>query len=102
MKMLTLVVHANLRHELADAIRGIAEVHGFTFTPVQGHGSHVESDAFLSSRDRVVGYTPRIKAEILLSDEAVQPVLARLRGAMCHEHSRGSYWIGDIDESGQL
>jgi nitrogen regulatory protein P-II 1 len=102
MKMLTLVVHANLRHELADVMRDLPEVHGFTFTRVQGHGSHVDVDPFLSSSDRVVGYTPRIKAEILLADEAVQPVLARLRQAMCHEHSRGSYWVGNIDESGVL
>ncbi len=102
MKMLTLVVHASLRHDLADVIRDLPEVRGFTFTQVQGHGSHVDSDPFLSSRDRVVGYSPRIKAEILLADEAVQPVLVRLREAMCRERSRGSYWVSDIDDLGQL
>jgi len=102
MKMLNIVTHANMQHELADTLRRIEQVQGFTFTPVQGHGSHVDCDPFLSSRDRVVGYTPRIKIEILLPDEDVEPVLTKVRAAMEHERNQGFYWVSPAETSGLL
>jgi len=102
MKMLNLVMHAKMQHQLSDILRDIEQVSGFTFTPVQGHGSHVDTDPFLSSRDRVVGYTPRIKVEILLADEDVEPVLNSLRDTMIYERSQGMYWVCKIDSSGRL
>ncbi|EAU55974.1 DUF3240 family protein [Mariprofundus ferrooxydans] len=102
MKMLNLVTHANMQHQLSDTLRDIEQVSGFTFTPVQGHGSHVDTDPFLSSRDRVVGYTPRIKVEVLLADDDVEPVLAHLREAMINERNQGVYWVCRVDSSGRL
>ncbi|PIP03107.1 MAG: DUF3240 domain-containing protein [Zetaproteobacteria bacterium CG12_big_fil_rev_8_21_14_0_65_54_13] len=102
MKILNLVTHANMQHQLSDILRDIEQVNGFTFTPAQGHGTHVDSDPFLSSRDRVVGYTPRIKVEILLADEDVEPVLSCLRDAMIHERNQGLYWVCPVDSTGRL
>lgn len=102
MKMLNLITHANMQHELSDTLRTIEQVQGFTFAPVQGHGSHVDCDPFLSNRDRVVGYTPRIKVEILLLDDDVEPVLQRLRESMKHGRNQGIYWVAPIEATGQL
>ena len=66
MKKLTLIVHADVEQALADMLRGLKQVSGFTFTRVEGHGAQDERDALLSARDRVVGYTPHVRVEILL------------------------------------
>jgi len=100
--MLNLLIQANMRHDLADMLQAIDQVSGFTFMPVQGYGSHAEGDFLRSSRDRVVGYAPRIKVEILLPDNEVQSVLDLLRDALAHERSHGLYWIIQVEESDRL
>lgn len=102
MKILNMVIHANMQHAMADLLRDIQVVKGFTFTPVQGHGSRVDTDPFLSNRDRVVGYTPRIKVEVMLADEDIEAVLARLRDAMQHDRNQGVYWLTPVEGSGRL
>ena len=76
MKHLTLIIHTNAQQDLADQLRGMEkQVSGFTFSHVEGHGIQVESDPFLSARDKVVGYTPRVRVDILLESKDVKPVL---------------------------
>jgi len=102
MRILTLIIHAKMHHEVGDILHTIKQVEGFTFTPVQGHGSHAKSNSLPSSHDRVVGYTPRMKVEILLQQHDLQSVLESLRKAMKHERSQGVYWIVPVEESGLL
>lgn len=101
MKNLTLIVHADIKQPLADMLRGLKEVEGFTFTPVEGHGPQDESDPLLSVRDRVVGYTPHVRVDILLEDADVRGVLERLRasGGLV---GNGVYWVTRLEDQGRL
>lgn len=102
MKILTLIVHANTQQELADQLRTLKQVPGFTFSHVEGHGAQVESDPFLSARDKVVGYTPRVRVDILLDDADVSVVLEALRQAENNVTGQGVYWTTPVEEGGHL
>jgi nitrogen regulatory protein P-II 1 len=102
MKNLTLVVHADLRQSLADVLRNLKQVSGFTFTPVQGHGPQDEHDPALSAHDRVVGYTPHVRVDIVLHDMDVDSVLASLRDADGGISGRGVYWVTAAEKYGPL
>jgi len=102
MKKLTLIIHESIQQDMADQLRSLKQVSGFTFSQVEGHGVQVESDPFLSARDKVVGYTPRIRADILLEDNDVDSVLDTLRTTTSGIQGMGIYWITDILQSGRL
>lgn len=102
MKLLTLIVHANTQQELADQLRNLKQVSGFTFSHVEGHGAQAESDPFLSARDKVVGYTPRVRVDILLDDADVGVVLEALRQAENNVTGQGVYWTTRVEEGGHL
>ena len=102
MKMLTLIAHADTEQALADMLRGLEQVTGFTFTRVEGHGAQDERDPALSARDRVVGYTPHVRVDIFLKSEDVDDVLRALRAAAGGLAGRGIYWITPVEQHGRL
>jgi nitrogen regulatory protein P-II 1 len=102
MKHLTLIIHTNVQQDLADQLRGMEQVSGFTFCHVEGHGVQVESDPFLSARDKVVGYTPRIRVDILLKGSDVDSVLESLRSTTNGIQGEGIYWVTAVEQSGRL
>jgi nitrogen regulatory protein P-II 1 len=102
MKNLMLIVHADLEQMLADTLRGLEQVTGFTFTHVEGHGTQDEHDAALSARDRVVGYVPHVRVDILLKDEDVDDVLRALRTADCGLTGRCIYRVTAVERHGAL
>lgn len=102
MKKLTLIVHADVRQALADVLRGLKEVEGFTFISVEGHGPQDERDPALSARDHVVGYTPHVRVDIVLDDRDVDKALQALREGGCGVAGRGVYWVTDVDRQGRL
>ena len=102
MKNLTLIVHADVQQALADALRSIKQSSGFTFTPVEGHGAQDGRDPTLSARDKVVGYTPQVRVDILLEDSDVEVVLQRLHITDCGLAGRGIYWVTLVEQRGRL
>ncbi len=102
MKHLTLIVHTNVQQDLADQLRSLDQVPGFTFSHVEGHGVQIEDDAFLSARDKVVGYTPRVRVDILLEDDDVDSVLDSLRSTGYGVKGHGIFWVTAVDQSGRL
>ena len=102
MKNLTLIVHADIKQALADVLHGLPQVEGFTFTPVEGHGPQDESDPALSARDRVVGYTPHVRVDIILDDADVDDVLNALRRSGCGVVGRGVYWVTPVNKFDKL
>jgi nitrogen regulatory protein P-II 1 len=102
MKKLTLIVHADVQQALADALRAVPAVTGFTFTTVEGHGPQEGRDAFLSARDRVVGYVPHVRVDILLEDRDVETVLEALQASNCGVAGRGVYWVSPVLQYGRL
>lgn len=102
MKNLTLIVPADIQQALADTLRSLEQLSGFTFTHVEGHGPQDETNAQLSARDRVIGYTPHLRVDILLNDEDVEAVLRFLRAADCGLSGRGIYKVIAVEEHGEL
>ncbi len=102
MKNLTLIVHAEVQQALADRLRGLKPVSGFTFTTVEGHGPQDERDAFLSARDRVVGYVPHVRVDILIENRDVDVVLQALRSVDGGLAGRGIYWVAAVEQHGRL
>jgi nitrogen regulatory protein P-II 1 len=102
MKHLTLIIHTNAQQDMADQLRSLKQVSGFTFNHAEGHGVQVESDPFLSARDKVVGYTPRIRVDILLEGGDVDLVLESLRKTTYGVEGQGIYWVTAVEQSGHL
>lgn len=101
MKNLTLVIHASAQEALADTLRTCEQVKGFTFIHVEGHSEQSENDPFLSARDRVVGYVPRIRTDLLLEDGDVATVLAALLADGSFK-GQGIYWVSPVEQMGRL
>lgn len=102
MKNLIMIVPASAQQNFADLLRSLEQTKDFTFTHVEGHGSQVENDPFLSARDRVVGYTPWVRVDILLEDIDVDAVLTALRTTQHGLEGQGVYWITAVEKSGRL
>lgn len=102
MKHLTLIIHTNIQQDLADQLRSMEQVSGFTFCDVEGHGVQAESDPFLSARDKVVGYTPRVRVDILLEENNVDSVLDTLRNSTHGIEGHGIYWVTTVEKNGRL
>jgi len=102
MKKLTLIVHADLEQALADLLRGLPAVSGFTFTQVESHSTQDDGDPALSARDRVVGYTPHVRVDIVLDEGDVDAVLDALRQSRSGVAGRGHYWITAVEREGRL
>lgn len=101
-KNLTLIVHADVQQPLADALRSLESVTGFTFTHVEGHGPQSHHDTTLSARDRVVGYVPRVRVDLLLDDAMVGKVLAALSQLGIGLAGSGVYWVTPVEGFGRL
>jgi nitrogen regulatory protein P-II 1 len=102
MKLLSIIIHRSAQQDLADQLRGMAEVSGFTFSRAEGHGVQVEHDVLLSAHDKVVGYTPRVRVEIMLEDAQVAVVLAALSSASSYLKGQGVYWVTTVEQHGHL
>jgi nitrogen regulatory protein P-II 1 len=102
MKQLTLIVHEDIEQALSDILRGLPQVTGFTFSHVEGHGQQNERDPMLSARDRVVGYVPHVRVDILLKGEDVDAVLEALRQSMSGVAGRARYWVTEVEREGRL
>ncbi|HGX93550.1 MAG TPA: DUF3240 domain-containing protein [Candidatus Tenderia sp.] len=101
MKNLTIVIHAGVQQALADSLRGLQQVEGFTFSHVEGHSHQSEQDPFLSARDKVVGYVPRVRVDVLLAAADVDAVLATLI-AQNNLNGQGVYWVTAVEKQGRL
>lgn len=102
MKILTLMVHAEVKQTLADTLRGLPQVQRFTFTQVEGHGAREGGDLALTTRDDVVGYVPQVRVDIMLEEKDLDEVLGALRNSQCGLAGRGSYWMTAVERQGQL
>ena len=102
MKNLVLVVRAETQQRLGDMLRGLKAVRGFTFTHVEGHSVRSQHDPSLSARDRVVGYTPQVRVDILLEEADLQPLLDALAGADAGLAGRCTWWVTPVERQGQF
>ena len=101
MKNLIIILDSKTQRDVADLLRDVEQVSSFTFTHVEGHSVQVENDPFLSVRDKVVGYVPRIRVDILLEDTDVEVVLEAFRMNSSSIGRSVVYWIVNV-EGGRL
>ena len=102
MKTLTMIVHADSQQRLSDVLRAMPQVTGFTYIKVEGHGAQAHLDPTLSTRDLVVGYTPRVRVDILLEDGDAEQVLEALSRAGTGVAGQCVYWVTSVDRHGRL
>lgn len=102
MKVLTLIINTNLQQDVSDHLLSLEQVSGFTFFPVEAHGIKTETDAILSARDKVVGYTPRARVDILLEEQLTEVVIKSLCESVNGLKNHGVYWVTSVERGGQL
>jgi nitrogen regulatory protein P-II 1 len=102
MKNLVIIIHSDVQLALADQLRGLGQVEDFTFAHVEGHFAQAEDDAALSARDKVVGYTPRVRVDILLEDADVLDVLEAIQRNAHGVAGHGMFWVADVSQHGAL
>ena len=101
MKKLSMIVHQSLQQALADFLRE-QKLDTFMFTHIEEHSSHIEKDSFLSARDKVVGYVPQVRLDVILSEENTKFLLENIRNSDCAFKGKGIYWVTDVCEFGEL
>ena len=101
MKKLSIVVHTSLQQELADCLRNL-KLDSFMFSHIEEHSAQLEQDAFLSARDKVVGYVPKVRVDVLLEEDRAKTLLDELKGSGVSFCGKGVYWIMEVGEMGEL
>jgi nitrogen regulatory protein PII len=102
MKQLVLIVHEDRKADIADLCRSVEEISGFTLSGVEGHDRHADDNPQLSDRDKVVGYVPGIRVDILIEDHHLERVLAAIRGGGIGLKGHLRYWVLTVVDQGQL
>ena len=102
MKLLTLILHTRDQQPLADLLRGLTSVTGYTLAHVDGFGDERETEDFLAAHDDIVGQIPRIRADLMLKDDDVESVLQSIKGLAGDESGQGVYWITDVERGGHI
>ena len=101
MKKLSMIVHSSLQQELADCLRDL-KLETFMFTHLEEHSAQLENDTFLSARDKVVGYVPQVRVDIILENDRSQSLLQQIREQNLPFKSKGTYWLTELDDYGEL
>ena len=101
MKKLSMVVHSSQQQELADILRSL-KLECFMFSHIEEHSSQGEHDALLSARDKVVGYVPKVRLDVILEDDRTRTILDEIRGSRFSSKGKDIYWITDLEASGEL
>jgi nitrogen regulatory protein P-II 1 len=102
MKNLVLIMRADAQQRLADVLRTLPGVSGFTFTHAEGHGPLASRDPSVSARDLVVGYTPHVRVDLLLDDADIAPLLEALAVTDFGVHGHCLYWVLPVLDHGRL
>ncbi len=101
MKKFSMVVHSSLQQELADLLRSL-QLDSFMFSHIEEHSAQGENDVLLSARDRVVGYVPKVRVDVILDDQRALKLVDEIREAKALFKGKGLYWVSAVEESGEL
>lgn len=101
MKKISMIVHSSLQQELADCLRDL-KLDTFMFSHIEKHSAQFENDAFLSARDKVVGYVPQVRVDIILDDAQSIKLLEQIRAHDLPFKGKGTYWITELEDYGEL
>lgn len=101
MKCLTLIIHQSARQDLVDHLRR-SGVPGFTLSPAEGHSDETSHNPFETTRDRVLGFVPRYRVEVILEEDDLARILTYLRGCDSCVQGRGIWWVTRVEDHGRL
>ena len=101
MKNFSMIVHTSLQQELSDLLRSL-DLDSFMFSHVEEHSAQQENDILLSARDRVVGYVPKVRVDVILEDERAMSLLDEINQSNISFKGRAMYWITAIEKTGEL
>ncbi len=102
MKCLTLIIHQAAKQDLIDLLRASDAVHGFTILNGEGHSKNTGQNPFETSRDRVMGYLPRVRVDVILEAAAVDPMIKALTTCDSCVSGLGVWWVTPVERSGYL
>jgi nitrogen regulatory protein PII len=102
MKLLTLIIHEAATQDLIDTLLCHDRVDGFTTSAGHGHSCRTCRNPFETSEDLVTGRVPRVRFDLLLEDDAVDPVLEALRGCESCVSGLGVFWVTPVERGGGL
>lgn len=101
MKKFSMVIHSSQQQELADILRGL-QLESFMFSHIEEHSSQDEHDGLLSARDRVEGYVPKVRLDIILEDARAETFIDEVRNSIFSCNGKNIYWITDLEKAGKL
>jgi len=102
MIILTLLADVSIKQTLSDVLRNEPDVERFIFTHVEEHSHQLEQDSLLTEQDKVVGYIPRIRVDILLDESALDKVRKDLCAPDSGLSGRCRYMVTPVIESGGM
>jgi len=78
LKLLTIIVHEQAKDSLVEILNSHEDVTSWIITTTEGHAFGTKDNPFETARDLVLGYVPRLKFEIVLSESALEDVVDRI------------------------
>jgi nitrogen regulatory protein PII len=98
MKLVIGIVRPEKSNEVLEALYR-AEVRGFSMSRVEGHGGELDSvQTYRGTRVRI-GLTDKVRFEIAVSDEFVEPTIAALcEGGRTGEVGDGKIFVLDLEQ----
>ena len=98
MKLVIGIVRPEKTNEVLEALYR-AEVRGFSMSRVEGHGGELDSvQTYRGTRVRI-GLTDKVRFEIAVSDEFVEPTIEALcEGGRTGEVGDGKIYVLDLEQ----
>jgi nitrogen regulatory protein P-II 1 len=98
MKLVTAIVKPHRMEEVKEALRDIG-VDGLTTTDVEGFGRQRGHTEVYRGAEYQVDFVPKVRLEVLCSDEAVQGIVdAIVKAARTGKIGDGKLWVTEAEQ----
>ncbi len=99
MKLITAIIKPHMLDQVRDALAG-AGVQGLTVTEVKGFGRQKGHTEVYRGAEYTVGFVPKIKIEIVVADERVEPVIGTIKtSARTGAIGDGKVFVSDMGQA---
>ena len=98
MKLMTAVVRPFVVDDIRDALEQLA-IFGMTVSEAQGYGRQKGHREVYRGAEYQVDFVPKLRVEVLLDDESVEPALeAVAKACRTGRIGDGKVWVTAVDE----
>ncbi len=99
MKLITAIIKPHMLDQVRDALAG-ADVQGLTVTEVKGFGRQKGHTEVYRGAEYTVGFVPKVKVEIVVSDERVEHVIGTIKtSARTGAIGDGKVFVSDMGQA---